>query len=72
MNPNKVTPKQRIRAALMMDDLEVQAMVFDMDIDIETWGLQPKSNYKEAFWITRWKEKRNGSDFDERFDVDQE
>lgn len=46
------------------NDLLVQAMMFDMDIDIETWSLTPKSDYKEDFWITKWKEKRDGSDND--------
>lgn len=50
--------------------LQVQAILFDMDIDIETWTLVPKSTYKEAVWITRWKEKQNDSDFDTYFDID--
>jgi hypothetical protein len=51
-------------------ELQVQAMIFDMDIDIETWSLVPKSNYREKPWITTWKEKQNGSDFDTYFDID--
>lgn len=43
-------------------DLKIQAMMFSMDIDIETWSLVPKSNYKEAFWITRYQEKLEQSD----------
>lgn len=51
-------------------DLKVQAIIFGMDVDIETWTLVPKSTYKEAVWITRWKEKQDGSDFDTQFDID--
>lgn len=45
------------------NDLLVQAMLFDMDIDIETWSLVQKDNYQEPFWLTRWKDKENGKDF---------
>lgn len=55
-----------------MDDLEVQAMIFDMDIDIEALRLTPKNEYKEPIWITRWKEKRNDADLNEQFDYDRE
>lgn len=72
MDIDNIAPKQRIRAALILDDLEVQAMVFDMDIDIETLTLQPKNNYKESIWITRWKEKRHDADYDEQLDIDRE
>lgn len=53
-------------------DLQVQAMIFDMDIDIEAMRLVPKSDYKEPFWITNWKEKQHGGDFDTQFDIDRE
>lgn len=53
-------------------DLEVQSMIFDMSIDFETLTLTPKLNYKEPFWLTKWKEKIHGADFDEYIDVDQE
>lgn len=56
----------------ILSDLQIQAMMFDMDVDIETLGLTPKINYKEEFWITRWKEKQNGADLDNRLDYDQE
>lgn len=48
----------------ILDDLTVQSMIFDMDIDYETLTLQPKSDYQEPFWLTRWKEKESGKDFD--------
>lgn len=53
-------------------DLRVQAMLFDMDVDIETWSLVPKVDRTEPDWLLRWKDKRDQGDFDERFDVDQE
>jgi hypothetical protein len=46
-------------------ELQVQAMIFDMDVDIETWTLVPKSTYKEPRWITVWKEKQYGADHDD-------
>lgn len=51
-----------------LTDLEVKAMMFDMDIDIETWSLVPKNKYAEPIWITRWKEKEHGADTDNRLD----
>jgi hypothetical protein len=56
----------------LVSDLQVQAMVFDMDIDWETLTLTPKTDYIEPFWITRWKEKEHGSDRDNSRDHDQE
>lgn len=53
-------------------DLQIKAMMFDMDIDIETWSLVPKNKYVEPIWITRWKEKEHGVDHDNRLDYDQE
>lgn len=53
-------------------DQQVQAMIFDMDVDIETLSLIPKSTYKEPAWLSRWKEKQNGADFDTYFDIDRE
>lgn len=44
------------------NDLKIQAMMFDMDIDIETWALVPKSTYREPFWLTNWKDKVNQGD----------
>lgn len=48
--------------ALKLADLEIQSMIFDMDIDIEALRLTPKNNYKEPFWLSRWKEKCQQSD----------
>lgn len=51
-------------------DLKVKALIFDMDVDIETLTLVPKSTYKEPSWIARWKEKQHDEDFDTQFDID--
>lgn len=54
-------------------DLQVQAMMFNMDIDWETLSLEPKrEEVIEPLWLTRWKEKREHSDFNEYFDIDWE
>jgi hypothetical protein len=45
-----------------LDELKIQAMMFDMDIDYETASLVPKSNDKPAFWLTKWKDKQNDCD----------
>lgn len=53
-------------------DLKIQAMMFDMAIDIETWSLVPKRKDTTPAWVKRWEEKRSEADFDERFDLDWE
>lgn len=45
-----------------INDLKIQGMMFDMMVDWETLTLVPKPVYKEAFWLTKWKDKRDGSD----------
>lgn len=55
-----------------LSDLAVKAAMFDMDVDTEALTLAPKSKYKEPIWITRWKEKQDGADLDNRLDYDQE
>lgn len=52
---------QQVQAKLA--DLKIQAMIFDMDIDIETWSLIPKSDYKEPYWLSRWKAKQEERDY---------
>lgn len=44
-------------------DLKIQAMMFDLDIDFETLELIPKETYKEPFWLSRWKDKLDNSDY---------
>lgn len=53
-------------------DLKIQAMLFDMDIDYETMSLVPKQTYKEAVWLTRWKDKQADADFDTNIDIDKD
>jgi len=50
-------------------DLRIQAMLLDMDVDIETWSLVPKEQYSESPWLTRWIDKQDESDFDINFDI---
>lgn len=53
-------------------DLKIQAMILDMDVDIETWKLVPKVEDLKPEWSKRWLDKRNQLDYDEYFDVDRE
>lgn len=46
-------------------DLRVQAMMFDMDIDIETWSLVPKVEHSDPVWLQRYKDKLDESDVDQ-------
>lgn len=50
-------------AAKKLADLQIQAMMFSMDVDFESLTLVPKSTYKEKPWIKRWREKLNNSDY---------
>ena len=43
-------------------DLRIQAMMFDMDVDLETASLVPKSAEIAPQWLTRWKDKMAESD----------
>lgn len=53
-----------------IDDLKVQAMMFDMEVDWETLQLVPKRIDETPSWIKRWRERLNDQDFDPRFDID--
>lgn len=64
MQELSVSPAEQELIKKALNDLNIQSMLFDMDIDIETWSLVPKSNYKEEAWITRWKDKQSGADYD--------
>lgn len=59
-------------AQARLNDLKVQAIMFDLEVDIEALTLVAKSTHKDAVWITRYKDKRAESDFDEYFDIDRE
>jgi hypothetical protein len=52
--------------------LQIKSMIFDMDMDIETWSLVPKRTDQDEPWLTKWKEKEHGKDFDNRLDAEQE
>ena len=48
----------------VLNNLKIQAMMFDMDIDWETVELTVKvKEIKEPFWITNWKEKTYDGDY---------
>ncbi len=65
--------EQTIKQALRKyDDLSVQAILFDMEIDIETWSLVPKVKEERMQWQINYKERRSEQDFDEYFDIDKE
>lgn len=55
-----------------LNELKVQAMLFDMDVDLETFDLVAKRVDDRPEWLIRWNDKKNEGDFDERFDIDQE
>lgn len=54
----QVTEKHRKKYA----DLQIQAMLFNMDIDIETWSLVPKVKHQEPKWLANWKDKVSEGD----------
>lgn len=64
-----LTQEQAEEVIRAMNDLKIQAMMFDMDIDIETWTLLPKETFRHPVWIQRWREKEDNSDLDVNFDI---
>lgn len=53
---NKVDPSK------VLADLRIQAIVFDMEVDIETATLTPKRTKLIPIWIKKWREKERGGD----------
>lgn len=54
-------------------DLQIQAMMFDMDIDYETLSLTERIKYNQPIWLQRYKTKLDESDIDQvSWDVDWE
>lgn len=54
-------------------DLQIQAMMFDMDIDYETLSLTERIKYDQPIWLQRYKTKLDESDIDQvSWDVDWE
>lgn len=43
-------------------DLTIQAMLFDMGIDLETASLTPKVKDPTPIWIRKWRDKEAGGD----------
>lgn len=43
-------------------DLAIKSIMFDIDIDIETWSLIPKRKNTVSIWMTKWREKEQTSD----------
>jgi hypothetical protein len=58
-----ITREEGARAVAKYDDLKIQAMLFDMDIDIETWSLVEKRKDTTPIWVKRWREKQAESDW---------
>lgn len=52
-----------------LHELQVQAMLFDMDIDLETFQLVPKETYQRPEGLIRWADKQDESDFDILIDI---
>lgn len=72
MNEYNLTDEQIEEISTRLADLKIQAMIFDMDIDIETWSLVPKDKFKHPFWIRRWREQQENSDYTPDGSDDQE
>lgn len=47
----------------VINDLKIQAMLFDMNIDWETLELEPKRKDKQPFWVKRWQDNFKESDY---------
>jgi hypothetical protein len=55
----ELTPEER----KVIADIKVRAMMFDMDVDVETLGLIPKKQpVQEPQWLKNYKDKREDSD----------
>lgn len=46
----------------VVDDLEVQGMIFDGDIDYETLEIIPKRSKKNRTWLDDYKDRMHESD----------
>lgn len=55
-----------------LHDLEVQAMMFGMEIDYETFDLVAIKRREDPEWLIRWKDQQDQADFDPYFDIDRE
>lgn len=66
---NAYNPTVLAQARKRYADLIVQAMMFDMDVDIETWTLMPKRKDEIPFWIKRWRSQQAERDY---LDIDEQ
>lgn len=55
-----------------INDLKIQAMMFDMDIDWETLELMERLVDDTPFWLKRWKDKVAEGDNQPEYNVDWE
>lgn len=61
------------QAIKVLANIQVQAMMFDMDIDYETLALVPKKKVVEdPFWLVKFKDQRANADFDTNIDIDRD
>lgn len=66
-----MTANDIVRAALA--NVQLQAIMFDMDIDYETLALVPKKKVvEEPYWLVRFKDQRANADFDTNIDIDRD
>jgi hypothetical protein len=51
------------------NDLQAQAMLFNMEVDPETFQLVATKKDNRDEWLVRWQDKQDESDFDTNFDI---
>lgn len=52
-----------------LNELEFQAMMFGMEVDLETFQIVAIRKYDRPEWLIRWQDKQDESDFDVNFDI---
>lgn len=53
-----------------LDELQVQAMLFDLEIDWDSLTLEPARPSTVPAWAQKYRDLRGQADFDERMDID--
>lgn len=51
------------------NELQIQAMMFGMEVDLETFQLVKPVKHTLSPWLERWQDKQDESDFDTNFDI---
>lgn len=51
------------------NELKVQAILFDMEVDPETFQLVAIKKWDRPEWLVRWQDKQDESDFDTNIDI---